>query len=104
MIFVWLFLGPGVLLGMCYLSGYQRKYAFFFFLIVTGTSLVAQWLRIRLAIQGTQVQSLVRNLGPVCQGATKPTATAGESTPLDQEPGATLRPNAAKQINVSKDR
>ena len=77
---------------------------FFFFLIVTGTSLVAQWLRIRLAIQGTQVQSLVRNLGPVCQGATKPTATAGESTPLDQEPGATLRPNAAKQINVSKDR
>ena len=51
-----------MLLGMCYLSGYQRKYAFFFFfLIVTGTSLVAQWLRIRLAIQGTQVQSLVRN-------------------------------------------
>ena len=38
-----------------------RENMLFFFLIVTGTSLVAQWLRIRLAVQGTQVQSLVGN-------------------------------------------
>ena len=28
-----------------------------------GTSLVVQWLRIRIAMQGTQVQSLIRELG-----------------------------------------
>ena len=39
----------------------SEKICFFFFLLVTGTSLVAQWLRIRLAVQGTQVQSLVGN-------------------------------------------
>ena len=38
----------------------------------SGTSLVAQWLRIRLSVQGTQVQALVRE-GPACCGATKPT-------------------------------
>ncbi|KAJ8782228.1 hypothetical protein J1605_010207 [Eschrichtius robustus] len=36
-----------------------------------GTTLVAQWLRIRLPMQGTQVQSLVRE-DPTCRGATKP--------------------------------
>ena len=36
-----------------------------------GTSLVAQWLRIRLSLQGTQVQSLVQE-DPTCCGATKP--------------------------------
>ena len=35
------------------------------------TSLVAQWLRIRLPMQGTQVRSLVRE-DPTCSGATKP--------------------------------
>ena len=38
---------------------------------VEGTSLVAQWLRICLPIQGTWVQSLVRE-DPTCRGATKP--------------------------------
>ena len=37
----------------------------------TGTSLVAQWLRIHLPMQGTQVQALVRE-DPTCHGATKP--------------------------------
>ena len=37
-----------------------------------GTSLVAQWLRIRLPMQGTRVPSLVRE-DPTCCGATKPT-------------------------------
>ena len=37
----------------------------------SGTSLVAQWLRIRLPMQGTWVQSLVRE-DPTCRGATKP--------------------------------
>ena len=36
-----------------------------------GTSLVVQWLRIRLPMQGTQVRALVRE-DPTCRGATKP--------------------------------
>ena len=36
-----------------------------------GTSLVAQWLRICLPVQGTRVQSLVRE-DPTCHRATKP--------------------------------
>ena len=36
-----------------------------------GTSLVAQWLRIRLPMQGTRVRALVRE-DPTCRGATKP--------------------------------
>ena len=35
------------------------------------TSLVVQWLRIRLPMQGTRVQALVRE-DPTCHGATKP--------------------------------
>ena len=38
---------------------------------ITGTSLVAQWLRIRLPMQGTRVQALVRE-DPTCHRATKP--------------------------------
>ena len=37
----------------------------------TGTPPVAQWLRICLPMQGTQVQSLVRE-DPTLRGATKP--------------------------------
>ena len=36
-----------------------------------GASLVAQWLRIQLPMQGTRVRALVRE-GPTCRGATKP--------------------------------
>ena len=36
-----------------------------------GASLVAQWLRICLPMQGTWVQALVRE-DPTCRGATKP--------------------------------
>ena len=36
-----------------------------------GASLVAQWLGIRLPMQGTQVQALVRE-DPTCCRATKP--------------------------------
>ena len=36
-----------------------------------GTSLVVQWLRIRLPMQGTWVRALVRE-DPTCHGATKP--------------------------------
>ena len=39
--------------------------------ITTGTSLVAQWLRIRLLMQGTWVRALVQE-DPTCCGATKP--------------------------------
>ena len=36
-----------------------------------GFSLVVQWLRIRLPMQGTQVRALVQE-DPTCCGATKP--------------------------------
>ena len=36
----------------------------------TGASLVAQWLRIHLPMQGTRVRALVRE-DPTCCGATK---------------------------------
>ena len=36
-----------------------------------GTSLVAQWLRIRLPMRRTRVQALVRE-DPTCRGASKP--------------------------------
>ena len=38
-----------------------------------GTTLVVQWLRICLAMQGTQVRSLVEELRSTCHRATKPT-------------------------------
>ena len=38
---------------------------------IEGTSLVAQWIRIYLPMQGTLVQSLVWE-DPVCPGATEP--------------------------------
>ena len=38
---------------------------------ITRTSLVAQWLRIHLPMQGTWVRSLVRE-DPTCRGETKP--------------------------------
>ncbi|KAJ8779538.1 hypothetical protein J1605_012422, partial [Eschrichtius robustus] len=38
---------------------------------IKRTSLVAQWLRIRLPMQGTRVRALVRE-DPTCRGATKP--------------------------------
>ena len=53
-------------------------YFSFFFMTLTvfnkkqnGTSLVAQWLRTHLPMQGTQVRSLVWE-DPTCRGATKP--------------------------------
>ena len=39
--------------------------------MIKGASLVAQWLRIHLPMQGTQVQALVRE-DPTCRRATKP--------------------------------
>ena len=36
-----------------------------------GASLVAQWLRIHLPMQGTRVRALVPE-DPTCRGATKP--------------------------------
>ena len=38
---------------------------------IDRTSLVAQWLRIRLPMQGTWVRALVRE-DSTCRGATKP--------------------------------
>ena len=40
-------------------------------MVMTGASLVAQWLRIHLPMQGTRVQALVQE-DPMCREATKP--------------------------------
>ena len=39
--------------------------------MLLGTSLVAQWLRISLPMQGTRVQALAQE-DPTCHGAAKP--------------------------------
>ena len=46
----------------------------FFIVVKTSTraSLVAQWLRIHLPMQGTRVRALVWE-DPTCRGSTKPT-------------------------------
>ena len=49
----------------------KQDLGFFIKFMLWGTSLVAQWLRIRLPIQGTQVRALVRQ-DPTCRGAAKP--------------------------------
>ena len=43
-----------------------------------GTSLVVQWLKICLAMQKTQVRSLMGNEDPTCQGALSLSTTARE--------------------------
>ena len=48
-----------------YLGNFKKKQRF-------GTSLVAQWLRIHLPMQGTWVPALVQK-DPTCHRATKPT-------------------------------
>ena len=55
-------------------SSVKSLNGFTFFLkkeTMSGTSLVAQWLRICLPMQWTQVRALVRE-DPTCPGATKP--------------------------------
>ena len=51
-----------------------------------GISLVAQWLRIRLPMQGMQVRALVRE-DPTCRGELSPCATTTE--PVLWSPRAT---------------
>ena len=46
--------------------------------ITPGASLVAQWLRICLPMQGTRVRALVRE-DPTCRGALSPCATTTET-------------------------
>ena len=42
-----------------------------FQMFMFGASLVAQWLRVRLPMQGTRVRALVWE-DPTCRGATRP--------------------------------
>ena len=50
---------------------YHKDVKFVFKLDLKRASLVVQWLRIRLPIQGTGVRALARE-DPTCRGATKP--------------------------------
>ena len=57
---------------MCFANVFSHSVLVFSFLKVSFTaSLVAQWLRIHLPMQGIQVRALVRE-DPTCRGATKP--------------------------------
>ena len=53
------------------LSGYLLSSAFWSQSKLCGASLLSQWLRIHLPLQGTWVQALVQE-DPTCRGATKP--------------------------------
>ena len=53
------------------LPSWARSSLLWFKICTDRASLVAQWLRIRLPMRGTQVRALVRE-DPTCRGATKP--------------------------------
>ena len=70
----WFTQGEGNLSLLLTLIVYELYFSFDRYLIqycIMGTSLVAQWLRVRLPMRGTQVQALVQE-DPACCGATKP--------------------------------
>ena len=52
--------------------GENEKGVFYFYLENKGTSLVAQWVRIALPVQGTRGQPLAWE-DPTCLGAAEPT-------------------------------
>ena len=52
----------------CFLN---HVHTFYVLKLQSRASLVAQWLRIRLPMQGTQARALVRE-DPICRGANKP--------------------------------
>ena len=69
-------------------------------------SLVAQWLRIHLPMQGTRVWALVRE-DPTCRGATKPVshnywACASGAHALQQEKPLQWETHALQQIKINK--
>ena len=90
-----------VLIQKCeYSLGYVRKEAatasvvvkiFFIKKVTTGASLVAQWLRICLPVQGTRVRALVWE-DPTCCGATRPVShnywacASGACAPQQERP------------------
>ena len=93
-------------LGLFILTGLNKKGNLFVHAtkkFKEGTSLVAQWLRIRLPMQGTRVRALVRE-DPTGHGATKPVRLEPmlrnkRSPPLAatrESPQQQRRPNAAK--------
>ena len=51
-----------------------------------GTSLVAQWLRIHLAVQSKKVPSLLGDWDPTCVRATNPLTATGESVSPKEDP------------------
>ena len=84
----WMKFFPGYQEPICLISPFTFYYPEFHFLKVStlphfmgwkmnleekaGISLVVQWLRIHLSMQGMQIQSLVGKRDPTCHGATKP--------------------------------
>ena len=62
--------GP-LMINMQHLNVLTNSFLICFSILLNWTSLVVQWLRISLPMQGTRVQALVRE-DPTCRGATKP--------------------------------
>ena len=61
-------------------------------LVPGWTSLAVQWLRLRLPVQGSRVQSLVQK-DPACCRAARPGATTTEAPPQEKPPqGETREP------------
>ena len=62
---------------------------------LSGASLVVQWLRIRLPMQGTRVRALVRE-DPTCRGATKPVHRRAHVPQLLSQRAATTEDRAPR--------
>ena len=64
-------MGVGGGVYVCMLANFYRACYMLFLKCIDGASLVAQWLRGCLLMQGTQVRALVWE-DPTCRGATRP--------------------------------
>ena len=53
--------------GSCALLAFKAKQSSSYLKVMVGASLVAQWLRLRLPMQGTRVRALARE-DPTCRG------------------------------------
>ena len=71
-LFIWELWNSGLsCLALQYGQFSSESFHYWLFLRDLGTSLVVQWLRIHLLMQGTRVRALVWE-DPTCRGATKP--------------------------------
>ena len=68
-----------------------------------GTSLVVEWIRIHLSLQGTQVRSLILE-NPTCCGATKPVGHNYRVCPQEPASRQLLKPLGLEPVLHNKRR